>query len=45
MKTPFIWKIRRTFSKIIRLFTGHKHGCCNNILKRCGNCEYVKGEK
>lgn len=45
MKTPLLWKIRRVFLKIIRIFTGHEHGCCNDIFKRCSDCKYVKGEK
>lgn len=44
MKTPLIWKIRQRISKIIRHILGHEYGCCNNILKRCSNCKYVKGE-
>lgn len=44
MKTPLIWKIRQKIIKIIRFFTGHEYGCCNDIFKRCSNCKYVKGE-
>lgn len=44
MKTPLIWKIRAKLVEIIKLFTGHEYGCCDNAFKRCSNCEYLKGE-
>lgn len=38
MKEPLIWKIREKISKVIRFFTGHKYGCCDDIFKRCRKC-------
>lgn len=41
MKTPIIWKIYEKIIKIIKFFTGHTYGCCDNIFKKCNNCKYV----
>ena len=45
MKTPLIWRIRTMIIRIVKFFTGHEYGCCDDMFKRCSNCKYVKGEK
>lgn len=44
MRTPFIWRVRKTIIRFIVRFTGHEYGCCSRIFRRCSKCEYVKGE-
>lgn len=44
MKTPFIWKIRFLFTRLLKCIFGHEYGCCNKLTKRCSHCKYVKDE-
>lgn len=40
MKQTIFTKIKTFIRSKIRLITGHKYDCCNNIFENCSKCNF-----